>query len=506
MTLPAKIIAQKNVLDTKFPWLNLVEVQFNDAEDRVKRFVRNYEDLYWLSEKYWDTGCVAHWKMNDNAADHVIADSSGNNLNGTSQVNTNTMTVAGKINTALEFDGAVDYGRVADNALLNFGTGDFAASFWMKTTTAGEMRFLNKGISGQGWEIYIMAGKNCPGCFVGDDAEVSSYGNFISYTGNLRDGSWHHIVLNFDRDGNVTPYIDNVAYTGFSISLSSGSVSNLQDFAIGIFDDWVSTKYTGYLDDIRLYNRLLTLDEIKLLYNTGNGTEKVPALYESFNFSCSLIQENSEGELPKTTLTVSNVTQFLQEFLEETEGLVDSTILFTIIHADNLGEDYAELQTMFEVLASRITAMDVIFDVGGMSLLRQRYPLHRYFADLCRHRFENARCQYQRKTVVSVTLSGTDPVSIQVTAHTFSTGDGIRLAGIAGITPSLDGTYIITKIDANNFTLNGTNSSNYAGTYTNGGTAGYSVCGRRLVDCRQRTNSPHFGAFPGLESGTVRIA
>jgi len=505
MTLPAKIIAQKNVLDTKFPWLNLIEVQFNDAEDRVKRFVRNYEDLYWLSEKYWDTGCVAHWKMNDNAADKVIADSSGNALNGVSIANTDTMTVAGKINTALEFDGSVDYGRVTDDPLLNFGTGDFAASWWMKTTTAGTMRLLNKRTGGQGWEIYIATGKNCPGCLIGD-AGGYTFNDFTSYTGNLRDGNWHYIVINFDRDGKATPYIDNVAYTGFSISLRTGTVSNLQDLAIGIYGDWSSDKFKGFLDDIRLYNRLLTADEIKLLYNTGSGTEKVPAKYESFNFSCSLIQENSEGELSKTTLAVSNVTQFLQEFLEETEGLVDSIILFTIIHADNLGEDYAEVQTMFEVLASRVTAMDVIFDVGGMSLLRQRYPLHRYFADLCRHRFENARCQYQRKTVVSVTLSGTDPVSIQVTAHTFSTGDGIRLAGIAGITPSLDGIYIITKIDANNFTLNGTNSSNYAGTYTNGGAAGYSVCGRRLFDCRQRTNSPHFGAFPGLESGTVRIA
>ena len=215
---------------------------------------------------------VAHYKMNDNAADKVIADSSGNALNGVSIANTDTMTVAGVINTALEFDGSVDYGRITDNDLLDFGTGDFAAVFWMKTTTAGTMRLLNKRTDSQGWEICINTGQNYPSCLVGD-AGGYSYGSFTSYTGNLRDGSWHHIVLNFDRDGNVTPYIDNVAYTGFSISLRTGTVSNLQDLAIGIYNDWASSKYTGYLDDIRLYNRLLTVQEIANLDNQGSGTE-----------------------------------------------------------------------------------------------------------------------------------------------------------------------------------------------------------------------------------------
>lgn len=80
---------------------------------------------------------IAHYKMNDNTTNHVIADSSGNALDGVSITHTDTMSVDGKINAALEFDGAVDYGRVADNNLLDFGTGVFTISAWINVGTIG---------------------------------------------------------------------------------------------------------------------------------------------------------------------------------------------------------------------------------------------------------------------------------------------------------------------------------------------------------------------------------
>jgi hypothetical protein len=103
-------------------------------------------------------------------------------------------------------------------------------------------------------------------------------------------------------------------------------------------------------------------------------------------------------------------------------------------------------------------------------------------------------------------LSGSNPVQITATTHGFSTGDSIRIADVGGITPSLDGTYDITYVDANNFTLDGTDSSDYTGPYTSGGTAGYSDCSRTLTACRDRENSVRFCGAPGLQKGGIRIA
>lgn len=116
--------------------------------------------------------------------------------------------------------------------------------------------------------------------------------------------------------------------------------------------------------------------------------------YLNFNFSIGLINQSAKGGIPTSSLAVCNVTQFLQPFLEEFDGLVDASITITIIHANYLDEDYSELELNFDVLSSRITAEAVIIEIGSPSPLRQRFPLPRYFADLCSFRFKGPKCLY----------------------------------------------------------------------------------------------------------------
>jgi len=77
-----------------------------------------------------------------------------------------------------------------------------------------------------------------------------------------------------------------------------------------------------------------------------------------------------------------------------------------------------------------------------------------------------------RKTsgdIVGVTLTGTDPVSIEVTAHGYVTGDILKVEDVVGTVELNDNVYTITVTDADNFTLDGTDSSNFTA-YTSGGT------------------------------------
>jgi hypothetical protein len=134
-----------------------------------------------------------------------------------------------------------------------------------------------------------------------------------------------------------------------------------------------------------------------------------------------------------------------------------------------------------------------------------RYPLERYLALHCNWRFETVECGYAQKAIAGITLSGTNPVSIQINNHNWNTGDSIRLDDVLGIMPTLDDEYIITKTDADNFTLDGTNSSLFSGSFTSG-TVGLSACRRTLADCRHRENSVRFGGFAGMRSGGVKIA
>lgn len=69
--------------------------------------------------------------------------------------------------------------------------------------------------------------------------------------------------------------------------------------------------------------------------------------------------------------------------------------------------------------------------------------------------------------ITSYTLS--NPLSVQLTAHGFSTGDSIQFDGISGLLPNVDhlpningNFFTITVVDANNFTLDGVDGTKYS--------------------------------------------
>ncbi len=70
--------------------------------------------------------------------------------------------------------------------------------------------------------------------------------------------------------------------------------------------------------------------------------------------------------------------------------------------------------------------------------------------------------------IEGITLSSTNPVSIQITAHGLTTGRQILPTSISGTTELNDNIYKVTVTDVNNFTLDGTDSSNFSA-YTSGG-------------------------------------
>jgi len=139
-------------------------------------------------------------------------------------------------------------------------------------------------------------------------------------------------------------------------------------------------------------------------------------------------------------------------------------------------------------------------------MLRAPFPPQRIMSLHCRWRFEQVECGYARKVIADISLPSANPVIITVTAHGMLTDDSTRLEDCNGITGDLEGEYLITKLTADTFSLQGTDGDDYGGAYTSGGTSGYSGCNRTLEVCRERENSDRFGGFPGIRNGTVRLA
>jgi hypothetical protein len=74
-----------------------------------------------------------------------------------------------------------------------------------------------------------------------------------------------------------------------------------------------------------------------------------------------------------------------------------------------------------------------------------------------------------RSANIPVAVSGAtnaSPIVVTSTGHSLNTGDAISISGVAGNTAA-NGTFTVTKVDANTFSLNGSTGN---AAYTSGGT------------------------------------
>ncbi|MEW6485796.1 MAG: ubiquitin-activating E1 FCCH domain-containing protein [Pseudomonadota bacterium] len=77
-------------------------------------------------------------------------------------------------------------------------------------------------------------------------------------------------------------------------------------------------------------------------------------------------------------------------------------------------------------------------------------------------------CIASGKSITAATQA--NPCQVTVSSHGYNTGDVIMITSVSGMTQLNDKLYKITVVDADNFTLDGVNSTGY-GAYTSGGTA-----------------------------------
>lgn len=176
-------------------------------------------------------------------------------------------------NRAVVLDGASSI-IIPDNANLNFGTNDFSVGVWLKTSETKKMMVwqesgANAGGDNQTW---LRMGDNTTDRIFRFAAEDSSGGKIINVgddeTNPGSDDLWHYVVCT--REGLITTvYVDG----SFVASLDTGvikEVSNEQDFKIGCQEGPVEaykTFFTGSLDELVIYNKALSIEEISVLYN-----------------------------------------------------------------------------------------------------------------------------------------------------------------------------------------------------------------------------------------------
>jgi len=187
--------------------------------------------------------------------------------------------VEGKDGTALTFDGASAYADFGSTPDLNFAAGQaFTYTGWFKTTDDYGALVSQRHDQEEGAVIDIAIGNSGGGVKAGhlmvlvrqNGTPLNPWAQVIGPKAN--DGRWHHFAVTRDSNGQVELYMDGVSCGTHRSAGAAGPINtNLRAFGDERF--WVLrrpaggpvSRLQGALDDIRIYNRMLTVDEVRQL-------------------------------------------------------------------------------------------------------------------------------------------------------------------------------------------------------------------------------------------------
>ena len=168
---------------------------------------------------------------------------------------------------SLNLDGS-GYAEVPDADNLDFGTGDFSYGFWFKVES-GDLGFLfgvsNLGNpSGVALTMDVATGK----------IRSRPFGVAATYTtSGYNDGDWHYAFHNIDRSDSAKLFIDNTEVLSQDISSESSTSLATTNWYVGV-ENGTGTFLNGLIDDVTIYNRALSSDEVEQNYKAGLNKHK----------------------------------------------------------------------------------------------------------------------------------------------------------------------------------------------------------------------------------------
>ena len=225
-------------------------------------------------------GLVSLWTFDESSIEENSARDSWGENHGT--IIGEPTIAEGKIGTALEFDGAVNYVDCGDDLSLGFGSGDFTASMWFKVSSFidSHAALIGKTRGGWanpdvlGWEFAIRSG----GYYLNIDNTTNDAKGTIPLK-SFSPGTFYYATFAVDRQkGEVRVYTDGEYLNRLDISAIKGSLDNTYPLHIG-WRIW-GGFFHGLIDEVKIYSRILSEDEIQRNYET---TTQLGAAVEPVN-------------------------------------------------------------------------------------------------------------------------------------------------------------------------------------------------------------------------------
>jgi hypothetical protein len=245
----------------------------------------------YLTPNYLPTnGLVGWWPFNGNANDE-----SGNGNNGTVNGATLTADRNGSVNSAYNFDGFFSNIKVVNNNSINVNS--LTISGWMNASQLGGVRGLVSRWNqlNNPCANYSASIDNLSNNFVG---ACSKYTNTVLYSSSsVNLNIWYHFVYKHDSQKGGELYLNSELVASNNLIGDICTSNNDLYFGAQINNTNLWRFFSGKLDDIAIYNRALTQQEITALYQScTNPTASItPQSNTSFCQGNSVVLNASTG-------------------------------------------------------------------------------------------------------------------------------------------------------------------------------------------------------------------
>jgi len=223
-------------------------------------------------------GLVSWWAAEGNAAD-----SFGTN-NGTAQGALSS--APGEVGQAFQFDGATGYVSIPASSSLNIGTNQgLSIEGWIKPASLNVDEPLvewNDGLQNGNGSLGIHFWINQPtgndgggpGCLFANIVDTSGAYHTITSSGNiLATNVLSHVALTYDKSsGSAALYLNGTNVAAQNLGVFTPRTSSAYNLYLGFRPPtgiFLTTFYTGLMDEFSLYNVALSPTQIQAVYNAG---------------------------------------------------------------------------------------------------------------------------------------------------------------------------------------------------------------------------------------------
>lgn len=252
---------------------------------------------------------LLHWTFDEGAGTNVY-DISGESNNGV-LVGTPTWTSNGLIGGALNFDGGDDYVRQAASKSFLNGPRAFTLSLWIKTgTTNVDGGFFAGADDTYTNQTLSMVARQTASCGTNSNViEVTvpttrGVVHHISASDSIQPLEWENITLIWSNTVAPSLYINGqLDQPQAGMVEVAGLLTNCPEFIVG--NGWTDSpgSWNGSVDDVRLFGRALSANEVLALYGwaVSNHAPEVDAgsnVIVQFDVPATLTGTETDDGLP----------------------------------------------------------------------------------------------------------------------------------------------------------------------------------------------------------------